>query len=98
LIAMSSEEIEPDAWATFSDSYGVLEDLEPHEEYLLIDDDTHKEPLYSAETIKQLWKDDYKKSILGEAELLRERGETDVAAQLEHLADRFEEVFRNPRR
>jgi len=90
---MSSEEIEPDAWATFSDSYRVLEDLEPYEEYLLIDEHTHKEPLYSPGTIKQLWIDDFKTSILGEAELLRERGETDVAAHLEHVADRFEEVF-----
>jgi len=49
--------------------------------------------LFSAETIKQLWIDDYKKCILGEADLLRERGEADVAAQLEHLANRFEEVF-----
>jgi len=90
---MSSEELEADAWASFSESYRVMDDLDADEEYLIVDDDKHKEPLYSAETIKQLWIDDYKKCILGEAEILRERGETDVAAQLEHLANRFEEVF-----
>lgn len=48
---MSSEEIQPDAWATFSDSYDVMDDLDADEEYLIVDDDTHKQPLYSAETI-----------------------------------------------
>ena len=90
---MSSEEIEPDAWATFSDTYRVMDDLDADEQYVRVRDDTHKEPLYSAETIKQLWIDDFKKCILGEADQLRERGESDVAAQLEHLANRFEEVF-----
>jgi len=90
---MSSEEIKPDAWATFSNSYRVLDDLEADEEHLIVEDDTHKQPLYSADTIKQLWINDYKKSILGEADELRERGEADVAAQLEHIANRFEKVF-----
>lgn len=50
---MSSEEIEADAWATFSDSYRVMDDLDVHEEYVIVDDDTHKEPLYSAERIQK---------------------------------------------
>jgi len=50
---MSSEEIEPDAWATFSDTYRVMDDLDADEEYLIVEDDTHKEPLFSAETILQ---------------------------------------------
>jgi hypothetical protein len=49
---MSSEEIEADAWASFSDSYRVIDDLDALEEYVIVDDDTHKEPLYSAETIQ----------------------------------------------
>jgi hypothetical protein len=50
---MSSEEIQPDAWARFSDSYRVMDDLDADEEYLIVEDDTHKEPLYSAGSIVQ---------------------------------------------
>jgi len=49
---MSSEELEPDAWATFSDTYRVMDDLDADEEYLIVEDDTHKEPLFSAQTIQ----------------------------------------------
>jgi len=49
---MSSEELEPDAWATFSDTYRVMDDLDEDEEYLIVEDDTHKEPLFSAQTIQ----------------------------------------------
>ena len=51
--SMSSEELKADAWASFSDSYRVMDDLDAHEEYVIVDDDTHKEPLYSAETIQE---------------------------------------------
>jgi len=90
---MSSEEIEPDAWQRKDDAYYTY----PPTRHAAVDTDYDKisrfKPLFSRETIKQLWIDDYKKCILGEADVLRERGEADVAAQLEHLANRFEEVF-----
>jgi len=101
---MSSEEIEPDAYS-FEQYFKMKTDSEtryiPKHPDEWIDEvvaDVGVVPesidkLFSAETIKQVWIDDYKKCILGEAELLRERGEADVAAQLEHLANRFEEVF-----
>ena len=50
---MSSEEVKPDAWATFSDTYRVMDDLDADEQYVRVRDDTHKEPLYSAEKIQQ---------------------------------------------
>lgn len=101
---MSSEEIEPDAYS-FERYFKMKTDSEtkyapkhPEEWIDEVEVDISIvpesiDPLYSAETIKQLWIDDYKKCILGEADLLRERGEADVAAQLENLANRFEEVF-----
>jgi hypothetical protein len=104
LIAMSSEEIKPDAYS-FERYFKMKTDSETnyatkHPDEWIDEVEVNIsivpesiDPLYSAETIKQLWKDEFKKSILGEADILRERGETDVAAQLEHLANRFVEVF-----
>ena len=53
----------------------------------------NEEPLFSESTIQGLWRDDFKPVLIGEAKELRERGEEDVADQIEHTVERFEEVF-----
>jgi len=74
---MSSEEIEPDAWAAFRDNYRVIDSLDAHKEHVIVEPDTHKEPLWSA------------KKIQDEIQKFREYHEKDK----EHLLDRLEEVF-----
>lgn len=43
---------EPDAWATFSNTYGVMDDLDADREYLIIDEGYHPSPLFSFGNIK----------------------------------------------
>ena len=45
---------EPDAWATFTDTYGVMDDLDADEEFLVVHEDTHKKPLYAPDTIQKV--------------------------------------------
>jgi hypothetical protein len=45
--------VEPDAWATFTDTYGVMDDLDADREYLIVEEDTHAEPLFAASTIQE---------------------------------------------
>jgi len=109
---MSSEEIQPDAEAELCPEcdlidivYPVNQPTQEEQENCVFSDDVNwekvkeKKWMFSESTIRQLWIDDYKKCILGEVDELRERGVAeDVAEQLEHLAERFEEVFSSDER
>lgn len=40
-----------DAWATFGDTYHVMDDLDENKDFLIVEDDTHAEPLFSSSKV-----------------------------------------------
>jgi len=83
---------EPDAY-TFKDIANVKQVSLADDLAIDVTQDAIIEGMFSESTIQGLWCDDFKPVLIGEAKELRERGEDDVADQIEHIVKRFEEVF-----